>query len=82
MRNSTVTAKSHKSIVARTQQLIANEPIWVQAFPPEPWSHEDLAEIAHIVETCLLIKNEVITEGDPWVDWLERWKFHNATQTG
>lgn len=77
-----MTAKSLSSMIARTQQLVANEPIWAQAFPPEPWSHEDLAEIASTVENCLLKKNEVVTDDEPWVDWLDRWRFHLAAMDG
>jgi hypothetical protein len=37
-----------------------------------------MQEIADIVEFTLL-KNDV-TNDDPWVDWLERWKFHQAVK--
>jgi hypothetical protein len=37
-----------------------------------------MEEIADIVEFSLL-KNDVIND-DPWVDWLERWKFHQAAK--
>ena len=77
-----MTAKSLSSIIARTQKLVAQEPIWVQAFPPEPWSREDLEEIASTVENCLLKKNEVVTDDEPWVDWLDRWKFYLAGEDG
>ena len=70
--------KSLESIRLRAEHLVAQEPIWAKAFPPQPWSLEDMEEIADIVEFSLL-KNDVINE-DPWVDWLERWKFHQAVK--
>ena len=65
--------KSLETLRIRAEQLVANEPIWGKAFPPQPWGLEDMREIADIVEFTLL-QNDVINE-DPWVDWLERWKF-------
>ena len=70
--------KSLESIRHRAEQLVAREPIWAKAFPPQPWGLEDMQEIADIVEFTLL-KNDV-TNDDPWVDWLERWKFHQAVK--
>ncbi len=70
--------KSLESIRHRAEQLAAKEPIWAKAFPPQPWCYTDLQEIADIVEFTLL-KNDVIND-DPWVDWLERWKFHQSAK--
>jgi hypothetical protein len=70
--------KSLESIRLRAEALVANEPIWEKAFPPQPWNFDDLQEIADIVEFSLL-KNDVIND-DPWVDWLERWKFHQSAK--
>jgi hypothetical protein len=66
--------KNLESIRLRAEVLVAKEPIWGKAFPPQPWSLDDLQEIADIVEFTLL-KNQVIND-DPWVDWLDRWKFY------
>ena len=69
--------KNLESIRIRAEAIAANEPIWAKAFPPVPWSYDDLEEIAGIVEHHLL-RDEVISE-DPWVDWLDRWKFYKST---
>jgi hypothetical protein len=71
--------KSLESIRRRAEILVANEPIWEPAFPPQPWSHRDLQEIADIVEFTLLTSVEV-NDGDPWADWLDRWKFHQSAK--
>jgi hypothetical protein len=69
--------KSLESLRHRAENLVAREPIWVKAFPPQPWTLEDMQEIAEIVEFSLL-SNTVVSDGDPWVDWLDRWKFHQS----
>lgn len=66
--------KSLESLRHRAEAIVAKEPIWGKAFPPQPWGLKDLQEIADIVEFSLL-KNNVISD-DPWVDWLDRWKFY------
>ncbi len=70
--------KSLESIRHRAEVIVAREPIWEKAFPPQPWNLDDLQEIADIVEFTLL-KNQVIND-DPWVDWLDRWKFYQSVQ--
>jgi hypothetical protein len=45
-------------------------------FPPEPWSPEDLETIAGIIEDHIATSNEVITDEDPYVAWLDRYRFH------
>ncbi len=70
--------KSLDSLRQRAETIVANEPIWVKAFPPQPWDPKDLEEIADVVENVLL-KNEVLSD-DPWVDWLDRWKFHTTVK--
>jgi hypothetical protein len=69
--------KSLESIRHRAETLVAKEPIWGNAFPPQPWSLEDLQEIADIVEFSLL-HNTVVSDSDPWIDWLDRWKFYQS----
>ena len=71
--------KSLESIRHRAEYLVAREPIWQKAFPPQPWSLDDMQEIADIVEFPLL-QNTVVSDEDPWVDWLDRWKFHQAVK--
>ncbi len=71
--------KSLESIRIRAEALVAKEPIWEKAFPPQPWSFTDLQEIADIVEFSLL-NNTVVSDNDPWIDWLDRWKFHQASK--
>ncbi len=71
--------KSLESIRHRAEALVAKEPIWEKAFPPQPWSLADLQEIADIVEFSLL-NNTVVSDNDPWIDWLDRWKFHQSAK--
>jgi len=71
--------KSLESLRLRAEHLVAREPIWQKAFPPQPWSLDDMQEIADIVEFSLL-SNTVVSDSDPWVDWLDRWKFHQAAK--
>jgi len=71
--------KSLESLRHRAENLVAREPIWEKAFPPQPWSLVDMQEIADIVEFSLL-HNTVVSDNDPWVDWLDRWKFHQASK--
>ena len=70
--------KSLESIRIRAEVIVANEPIWGKAFPPQPWDYNDLKEIADIVENHLL--RDTVINDDPWVDWLDRWKFYRSTQ--
>jgi hypothetical protein len=69
--------KSLESIRLRAEVLVAKEPIWEKAFPPQPWTLADMQEIADIIEFTLLT-NTVVSDSDPWVDWLDRWKFHKS----
>ena len=68
--------KSLESLRLRAETIVAREPIWSKAFPPQPWGYTDLQEIADIVEFSLL--NDVIND-DPWIDWLDRWKFYESS---
>jgi hypothetical protein len=70
--------KSLESIRIRAEYLVSKEPIWDRIFPPQPWDLEDLEEIADIVEFSLL-NNNVLSD-DPWVDWLDRWKFFQSVK--
>jgi hypothetical protein len=45
-------------------------------FPPEPWSPDDLEVIADIIEDHIATSNEVVTDKDPYVTWLDRYRFH------
>lgn len=45
-------------------------------FPPEPWDDFDLGVIADIIEDHIATSNEVITDEDPYVAWLDRYRFH------
>ena len=67
--------KSFDSIVARTRAVLKNHPLPL-LFPQEPWSQEDLEIIAGIIEDHVATSNEVVTDNDPYIDWLERWTFH------
>ena len=67
--------KSFDSIVARTRAVLKNHPL-PMLFPQEPWSQEDLEIIASIIEDHVATSNEVVTDNDPYTDWLERWAFH------
>ena len=49
-------------------------------FPREPWSQEDLEVIADIFKAHVWLNNEVVTDKDPYVDWLERWAFHQRVR--
>ena len=71
--------KSLDSIVARTRALLKDHPL-PMLFPPEPWSEEDLEVIADIFKAHVWLKNEVITDEDPYVTWLERWAFHQSAR--
>lgn len=68
--------KSLDSLRLRAEQIIANEPIWEPAFPPQPWDEADLEEIATIVEAFLIVDS--VIDDDPWVSWLDRWKFYRS----
>lgn len=64
-----------ESLKAHTRQVLnlcPNKSI----FPPEPWSPDDLREIARIIKDFVDQDNEVLDEDNPWVTWLERWRFH------
>jgi len=49
-------------------------------FPQEPWSEGDLEVIADIFKAHVWLKNEVVTDGDPYSDWLDRWAFHQKVR--
>lgn len=70
--------KNLESLKQQAREILAKEPIWSTAFPPEPWDEDALEEIAVTVEAFLIV-DSVIDE-DPWVDWLDRWKFYKASK--
>ena len=47
-------------------------------FPQEPWDEVDLDVIAGIIEDHIATSNEVIADADPYVTWLDRWRFHQS----
>jgi hypothetical protein len=49
-------------------------------FPQEPWSEEDLEIIAEIFKAHVWLQNEVVTDNDPYSDWLERYAFHQSVR--
>lgn len=57
-----------------TRKLISSSPVPL-LFPPEPWAAEDFHTIAMLVRNHLEQANEVITDVDPWTDWLDRYHF-------
>jgi len=50
--------KSLDSLRSRAEAIVAREPIWGPAFPPQPWDHDDLQEIADIVEYLTTLKKK------------------------
>ena len=73
------TVKSLDSIIARTRTVLKDHPL-PMLFPQEPWSEEDLEVIADIFRAHVWLKNEVVTDGDPYSDWLDRWRFHQSVR--
>ena len=71
--------KSLDSIVARTRAVLKDHPL-PMLFPQEPWSQEDLEVIADIFKSQVWLQNEVVTDNDPYIDWLERWQFHQRAR--
>ena len=71
--------KSFDSIVARTRVVLKDHPL-PMLFPQEPWSQEDLEVIADILKAQVWLQNEVVTDKDPYIDWLERWAFHQKVR--
>ena len=60
---------------ARTRALLSNHPLPL-LFPPEPWDDADLEVIAAIVEDHVQTSNDVVTDKDPYSDWLDRYRFY------
>ena len=71
--------KSLNSVIARTRLILKDHPL-PMLFPPEPWSEEDLEVIADIFKAHVWLSNEVVTDTDPYTDWLERWAFHQKVR--
>lgn len=71
--------KSLDSMVARTRAILKNHPL-PMLFPPEPWGERDLEVIASIIEDHVLTSNDVVTDKDPYSDWLDRWNFHQSAR--
>ena len=68
-----------ESFHARTRALLSNHPLPL-LFPPEPWDAADLEVIAAVVEDHVLTSNDVVTDKDPYSDWLDRWHFHQSAR--
>jgi len=66
-----------ESFRARTRVLLGAHPL-PMLFPSEPWSEEDLETIADVFRAHVWLQNDVVTDKDPYVDWLERWAFHQG----
>ena len=71
--------KSFDSIIARTRVVLKDHPL-PMLFPQEPWSQEDLEVIASIFRGHVWLQNEVVTDCDLIVDWLERYAFHQRVR--
>ena len=71
--------KSFDSITARTRAILRDHPL-PMLFPQEPWSEEDLEIIAEIFKAHIWLQNEVVTDNDPYSDWLERYAFHQGAR--
>ena len=66
-----------ESFRARTRVLLGAHPL-PMLFPSEPWSEEDLETIADVFRAHVWLQNEVVTDEDPYSEWLERWAFHKG----
>jgi hypothetical protein len=51
-------------------------------FPQEPWNDEDLQDAARIIQDFVNLDQGVIDDSNPWKEWLDRWKFYEASQQG
>lgn len=51
-------------------------------FPPEPWDYEDLLDAARIVQDFVNLDQGVIEDSNPWKEWLDRWRFYEASRKG
>ena len=71
--------KSFDSVVARTRVVLRDHPLPL-LFPQEPWSEEDLAVIADILADHIATSGEVVSDYCPYVEWLERYYFHQSAQ--
>ena len=67
--------KTLDSLIARTRAVLKDHPLPL-LFPQEPWDESDLDFIAGIIEDHIATSNEVITDYDPYVAWLDRYRFH------
>ena len=67
--------KSLDSIVARTRAILKDHPLPL-LFPQEPWDEADLEVIASVFADHVATSNDVITDFDPYVAWLDRYRFH------
>ena len=66
-----------KSFRDRTREILKGHPL-PMLFPKEPWSEEDLEIIADIFKAHVWLQNDVVTDEDPYSEWLERWAFHKG----
>lgn len=69
--------KNLDAIREHTRKLLADHPN-PSIFPEEPWSYSDLGEIASIIKDHVFTSDEVISDQNPYVDWLHRWYFYNS----
>jgi hypothetical protein len=71
--------KSFDSVVARTRAILKDHPL-PMLFPPEPWDQSDLDFIASIFADHVATSNEVVSDYCPYVEWLDRYYFHQSAQ--
>ena len=69
--------KARESLKRRLRALLADTPNSL-IFPPEPWHDRELEEIAHIISDFIAVENSVVNDYNPWVEWLDRYYFHNS----
>jgi hypothetical protein len=69
--------KSLEHLKALTYRLIQGAPI-PNIFPPEPWSEDDIDDIARIIEDFVNTSTDVIEDDNQWKDWLDRYRFYKA----
>jgi len=71
--------KSLDPIRKRTREILASHPM-PHIFPQEPWGYSDLEEIASIIRDHITTSDDVISDSNPYVDWLDRWYFYNNSK--
>jgi hypothetical protein len=69
--------KALESLQRRLRTLLADTPN-SSIFPQEPWGDIEMEEIARIISDFIAVENSVINDCDPWVEWLDRYYFHQS----